>query len=195
MNTLKEHRITQKIHRMAAGADWLDTGLVFTTHTGAALDDSKVRKEFHGLLQKAELPQMRLHDLRHTCATLLIAQGVHPRVVMETLGHSQISDGPVLPRHIDHAGRGRREDGRGDWLVVANWGQNWGQPACPTGCPTRNCEVLLRIFGEPGRNRTFNLQIKRTGPTVHACPHGILQSELRRSAVRCIRRGPQLVCG
>jgi integrase len=34
---------------------------------------------------------MRIHDLRHTCASLLLAQGVHPRVVMETLGHSQIS--------------------------------------------------------------------------------------------------------
>ena len=37
------------------------------------------------------LPDMRLHDLRHSCATLLLAQGVNPRVVMETLGHSQVS--------------------------------------------------------------------------------------------------------
>jgi integrase len=100
VKTLNEHRIAQKIHRMAAGADWLDTGLVFTTRTGAALDDSKVRKEFHTLLQKAELPRMRLHDLRHTCATLLIAQGVHPRVVMETLGHSQISITMDLYSHV-----------------------------------------------------------------------------------------------
>jgi integrase len=55
-----------------------------------ALDDSKVRKEFKALLRREGLPNLRLHDLRHTCATLLIAQGVHPRIVMETLGHSQI---------------------------------------------------------------------------------------------------------
>jgi integrase len=100
VKALKEHRVAQKIHRLAAGADWLDTGLVFTTRIGAALDDSKVRKEFHGLLQKAELPRMRLHDLRHTCATLLIAQGVHPRIVMETLGHSQISITMDLYSHV-----------------------------------------------------------------------------------------------
>jgi integrase len=42
-------------------------------------------------LVKAALPMIPLHDLRHSCATLLLAQGVNPRVVMETLGHSQIS--------------------------------------------------------------------------------------------------------
>ncbi|HXI16641.1 MAG TPA: site-specific integrase, partial [Chloroflexota bacterium] len=41
-------------------------------------------------LKEAGLPDQRFHDLRHTCASLLLAQGVHPRVVMETLGHSQI---------------------------------------------------------------------------------------------------------
>ena len=43
------------------------------------------------MLKSAELPALRIHDLRHTTATLLLTQGVHPRVVMETLGHSQIS--------------------------------------------------------------------------------------------------------
>ena len=46
---------------------------------------------FKSLLTSAELPDIRLHDLRHTTATLLLTQGVHPRVVMETLGHSQVS--------------------------------------------------------------------------------------------------------
>lgn len=41
--------------------------------------------------RRAELPLIRIHDLRHTCASLLLVQGVHPRIVMETLGHSQIS--------------------------------------------------------------------------------------------------------
>jgi integrase len=100
VRVLREHRTAQKVQRLAAGGDWLDTGLVFTTPLGAALDDSKVRKEFKALLAKAGLPPMRLHDLRHTCATLLIAQGVHPRVVMETLGHSQISITMDLYSHV-----------------------------------------------------------------------------------------------
>jgi integrase len=48
-------------------------------------------RQFQKLLTKTGLPHMRFHDLRHPCASLLLAQGVHPRVVMETLGHSQIS--------------------------------------------------------------------------------------------------------
>ena len=50
----------------------------------------KVRRAWKELLASADLPYVRIHDLRHTAATLLLTQGVHPRVVMETLGHSQI---------------------------------------------------------------------------------------------------------
>ncbi|HET9530132.1 MAG TPA: site-specific integrase, partial [Blastocatellia bacterium] len=46
--------------------------------------------KFNKILTKAELPDIRFHDLRHSCATLLLAQGVHPRIVMDLLGHSQI---------------------------------------------------------------------------------------------------------
>ncbi len=50
-----------------------------------------VLREFHQLLKDAELPKMRLHDLRHSCATILLANGTHPRIVMEILGHSTIA--------------------------------------------------------------------------------------------------------
>ncbi len=49
-----------------------------------------MRRAWKELLASADLPYVRIHDLRHTAATLLLTQGVHPRVVMETLGHSQI---------------------------------------------------------------------------------------------------------
>lgn len=48
-------------------------------------------RKFKTLLKEADLPEIRFHDLRHTCASLLLVQGVHPRVVMDILGHSQIS--------------------------------------------------------------------------------------------------------
>ena len=52
---------------------------------------TNVTKGFQRVLRSAGLPHQRFHDLRHACATLLLLQGVHPRVVMETLGHSQIA--------------------------------------------------------------------------------------------------------
>ena len=63
----------------------------FTSTVGTGLDERNVRKAFKGILRKAKLPTIRVHDLRHTCASLLLAQDVNARVVMETLGHSQIS--------------------------------------------------------------------------------------------------------
>ena len=67
-------------------------GPVFCDSRGGYLRKSNfVRKVFKPLLKKAGLPDIRFHDLRHTSATLLLAQGVHPKVVQERLGHSQIS--------------------------------------------------------------------------------------------------------
>ena len=64
---------------------------MLTSSIGTPLEPRNVTRQFKALLTAAKLPDMRLHDLRHSCATLLLAQGVNPRVVMETLGHSQVS--------------------------------------------------------------------------------------------------------
>jgi integrase len=65
--------------------------LVFTTRVGTPIDGISVTRRFQRILTGAGLPQQRFHDLRHACASLLLSQGVPARVVMETLGHSQIS--------------------------------------------------------------------------------------------------------
>jgi integrase len=88
---LREHRDRQLEERSAAGDKWTETGLVFTTPTGRPIDATRISKDFHRHLNRAGLAQRRFHDLRHSCATLLLVQGVSPRVVMEILGHSQIS--------------------------------------------------------------------------------------------------------
>jgi integrase len=88
---LKAHRTRQLEDRLAAGGAWKDSGFVFTSSIGTALEPRNVTGEFHELLASADLPSVRFHDLRHTAATLLLAQGVDPRTIMETLGHSQIS--------------------------------------------------------------------------------------------------------
>jgi integrase len=85
-----EHRDRQRDERVAAGSRWIDTGLVVTTTEGKGLDGTAITKQFQAKLEKAGLQRRRFHDLRHSCATLLLVQGVSPRVVMDLLGHSQI---------------------------------------------------------------------------------------------------------
>jgi integrase len=92
LRALRSHRANQLEERLLVGSDWEDTwGLVFTTPTGAPLYGGSVTRQFQEILVHAGLPRQRFHDLRHACASLLLVQGVHPRVVMETLGHSRIA--------------------------------------------------------------------------------------------------------
>ncbi len=77
--------------RLLPAEAWQDGGYVFTTRIGTPMHSGDVTRALQRLLAAAELPRMRFHDLRHGAATLLLAQGVHPRVVMETLGHSTIA--------------------------------------------------------------------------------------------------------
>lgn len=65
--------------------------LVFLSRSGGLLNPSSATRRFQEKLTEAGLPKMRFHDLRHSTATLLLSRGVHPRLVMELLGHSQIS--------------------------------------------------------------------------------------------------------
>ncbi len=64
---------------------------MFTTALGTPLDGISVTRRFQRVLKANGLPRQRFHDLRHACASYLLAAGVPARVVMETLGHSEIS--------------------------------------------------------------------------------------------------------
>lgn len=66
-------------------------GLVFTTSTGKPISPRNTLHHFKMIIEKTGLPEIRFHDLRHIHANLLVAAGVHPKVVQERLGHSQIS--------------------------------------------------------------------------------------------------------
>jgi integrase len=91
IGALRDHKERQAVERDASRRRWHDTNLVFCRPDGYPLSGSVVTHRFQELLEDAGLGRRRFHDLRHSCATLLLAQGVSPRVVMDVLGHSQIS--------------------------------------------------------------------------------------------------------
>lgn len=91
VETLRAHRRRQLEERIALGPAWQDRGLVFCREDGLELDPDWVGKRFGALSSAAGLPAIRLHDLRHTHATLALQADIHPKVVSERLGHSTIS--------------------------------------------------------------------------------------------------------
>lgn len=88
---LRRHRTQQNTDRLQAGEGWLGGEFVFSTGRGTPIDGRDLGRSFKRLLREAHIERMRFHDLRHSCASLLLAQGISPRVVMETLGHSRIA--------------------------------------------------------------------------------------------------------
>jgi len=88
---LRKHQSLQVSDIKAAGKFWKEHDMIFPSSTGTPMDPSNLYHNFKKLLITAGLPDVRFHDLRHTAATLMLQQGVHPKVVQERLGHSDIS--------------------------------------------------------------------------------------------------------
>jgi integrase len=90
IQVLQQHRSRQEAMRRAAGDAWEEHDLVFCNRHGGFINLETMRTWFKKVLREAGLPSMRFHDLRHSSATLLLAMGVHVKVVQELLGHSNI---------------------------------------------------------------------------------------------------------
>lgn len=88
---LEIHRERQELLKAAAGDQWQETGLIFTTRIGTFVDQSKLSREFKSLLKKAGLPIIRFHDLRHTSISFLLEMGTPLNTVQRRAGHSKAS--------------------------------------------------------------------------------------------------------
>lgn len=92
VTALRAHRKAQLEERIQSAGLWEKQGLVFSSSIGTPISGGNLNRAFKAVLERAGLPQStRFHDLRHTCATLLLKQGVHAKFVQELLGHSDIS--------------------------------------------------------------------------------------------------------
>ena len=91
VEALRQHRARQDADKVLMGSAWEEYDLVFTSSKGTPLDLRNLVRHFKDTLQELGLPEIRFHDLRHTAATLLLAQGIHPKIVQEMLGHSSIT--------------------------------------------------------------------------------------------------------
>jgi integrase len=88
VDAIRRHKREQAAERLAAGAHWQHQNFIFATPIGTPLDPRNVTRLFHGLCCRAGLGQRRFHALRHSAATLMLAEGVPLEVISETLGHA-----------------------------------------------------------------------------------------------------------
>jgi integrase len=103
------HKATQEEYRQILGSQCEDLGLIFCQPNGRPLDAGNLlNRDFRRTLNRAGLRRMRFHDLRHTFAALMIAQGEHPKTIQDAMGHSSITVtmntyGHLLPRLLEEA--------------------------------------------------------------------------------------------
>jgi integrase len=115
IEALKGHLKRQLAEIDSVGFLWNENGLIFASETGEPLNRQNLtRRAFKPLLKRAGLPEIRFHDLRHTCATLLLTRNVNPKIVSEMLGHSSIAItldtySHVLPNMRDQAAAAMEE--------------------------------------------------------------------------------------
>jgi integrase len=103
VSALRRQRVIQATERLAAGSSWADNGLVFTTSLGTPMEPRNLTRHFYSVRDRAGLPEVRLHDLRHTCLTLLLNLGTSPHIAQAIAGHSHVDVTMMIYAHSDMA--------------------------------------------------------------------------------------------
>jgi integrase len=99
VNQLRAHKVRQAEERLSANV-WEDAGLVFASRYGTPIHPENLGRMLRPYLVKAECPPQRWHDLRHACASLLLAQGATMKVVQNVLGHTQLATTSEIYAHL-----------------------------------------------------------------------------------------------
>jgi integrase len=107
MKTLTDWKRRQAEDRLRAGSEWQHHDFVFTKLTGAPLDLETLRDRFKVVTERAKLTGIRLYDLRHSCASILMAEGQNPKIVSERLGHANIA---LTLGTYSHVSKGMQEE-------------------------------------------------------------------------------------
>jgi integrase len=104
LDALRRREARQSDERVLAGLSWREHGLVFTSAVGGPIEPGNLlRRSFWPILDRAGLPHIRFHDLRHTAATLMLSQGVHPKVASELLGRATVGITLDLYSHVSES--------------------------------------------------------------------------------------------
>ncbi|MCW2497111.1 MAG: Integrase [Jatrophihabitans sp.] len=216
VTALQEHKAAQLGERMLAGDDWQDEDLIFAQPNGRPIDKKTDYDNWCALLQRAGVRHVRLHDGRHTAATLLLSEGVHPRVVMELLGHSQMRTTMDIYSHVMPALAREAADRMGAILLTNPLSL---PPANPEGAPSNLSNttiidssgiVIDDVENGSGKiddcnqvcNQTFPDDLASGSRPDEICgaegtrtpdPHtaSVVRYQLRHSPVTCPRKRPQ----
>ncbi|CAN5400407.1 site-specific integrase [soil metagenome] len=129
---LRTHKTRQTKERLAAGSAWTESGLVFTTARGTSLDPDNFAHDFHRLCARAGLGHWTPHELRHSAASIMLAQGTPLWVVAEVLGHSSVAITKDVYGHLLGAERQAATAAISDLLLDAGAREVGGSGAYPS---------------------------------------------------------------
>ncbi|GGK11249.1 site-specific integrase [Deinococcus malanensis] len=107
LDALRVHRDRQALERDTAGDEWQEHGLVFPTSVGTVYHPRNLLRDWYVLLDSAKVRRIRIHDIRHTYASLAIYQGLDPKVLADRMGHSRASISLDIYGHVFEEQRDR----------------------------------------------------------------------------------------
>ena len=144
---LKEHRKAQLQRRLCSNPDGVDIGLVFTQDSGAPYGPRQVQKAFKAILAAAGLPKMRFHDLRHTAATHMLANGIDLLTVSRRLGHSRASTTLDTYAHMVPGTQEKAAAVMDEITTAVSWPADFTAPrasdlVAPQGAGATNCTEI-----------------------------------------------------
>jgi len=117
------HRTRQDDERKLAGNAWRETGMVFTAHKGTLFEPRNRLREYYRLRDRAQLPKIRFHDLRHSAATILKMAGIPDEAIQKLLGYASVRTTQEIYIHLT-TGAEKRAANKMDEIFWASSGQN-----------------------------------------------------------------------